>query len=91
MILNNLFVKNLPDVVPAELKAELRREFVLPAGITTEVRNAILDAYMIGIKTVFIFLVPVVGICFVIGLFLRVRPFFVAREPRLTRAHRMCP
>lgn len=35
-------------------------------------RNAILDAYMVGIRNVFVFFVPVMGLCFLIGLVIRV-------------------
>ncbi|KAL8287175.1 hypothetical protein RQP46_003627 [Phenoliferia psychrophenolica] len=74
-IVNNLFANNLPSIVPDALKERLSHEFVLPADISSEVRNAILDAYMVGIKTVFIFFVPIVGVCFLLGLALRVRRF----------------
>lgn len=70
-ILNNLFAKNLPAIVSDELKAQLRKEFSLPAGISDAVRNAILDAYMVGIRNVFVFFVPVMGLCFLIGLVIR--------------------
>ncbi|KAK4705325.1 hypothetical protein P7C70_g880, partial [Phenoliferia sp. Uapishka_3] len=70
-IVNNLFAKNLPSIVPPALKAQLAQEFELPSGISTEVKNAILDAYMVGIKDVFIYLVPVTGLCLVLSLILK--------------------
>jgi hypothetical protein len=72
-ILNNVFTSALPASLPAALQAELRKDFVLPNSLTVEVRNEILDAYMKGIKDVFILFVPIVGLCLVMCLFIKVR------------------
>ncbi|KAM0746561.1 MFS general substrate transporter [Meredithblackwellia eburnea MCA 4105] len=94
-ILNNIFIKNLPASVPATLKEQLRKEFVLPSDISVGLRDSILDAYMVGVRDVFIFFIPVMGVCLAIGLILKVRlkAILLDREVMLTHStfgcHRM--
>ncbi|GAA6032729.1 hypothetical protein JCM8097_000763 [Rhodosporidiobolus ruineniae] len=65
-LLNNIFIKNLPSDLPAALRDQLQSEFVVPASVSGEVKEQILDAYMKGMRDVFIFYVPVVAICFLL-------------------------
>lgn len=71
-VLNNVFSASLPASIPAALKAELKKDFVLPAGLSAQLRDEILDAYMKGIKDVFILFIPIVGLCLIMCLFIKV-------------------
>ncbi|GAA5832182.1 hypothetical protein JCM11251_004270 [Rhodosporidiobolus azoricus] len=62
-LLNNIFIKNLPADVPASLRTQLQSEFVLPDYLSQTLRDEVLDAYMKGMRDVFIFYIPVVGVC----------------------------
>ncbi|BGP12769.1 hypothetical protein JCM10213v2_000686 [Rhodosporidiobolus nylandii] len=68
-LLNNIFIENLPGDLPAGLKDRLQSEFVLPGSLSQELKDSILDSYMKGMHTVFIFYIPVVALCFLCCFF----------------------
>ncbi|GAA5850102.1 hypothetical protein JCM8547_001011 [Rhodosporidiobolus lusitaniae] len=63
-LLNNIFDKDLPAEVPATLRKQLQTEFIIPDSISQQMRDGILDAYMKGMRAIFIFYVPLVVLCF---------------------------
>lgn len=72
-LLNNVFLKDLPASIPASVRQQLQAEFVLSPSMSAEVQGQILDAYMAGMRDVFIFFTPVVGVCLVMCFFIKVR------------------
>ncbi|KPV78444.1 uncharacterized protein RHOBADRAFT_50911 [Rhodotorula graminis WP1] len=73
-LVNNLFVKNLPPSLPDSVREQLQREFVLPVDMSHDVKDQVLDAYMAGMRAVFIFFVPVVAICLLLCFFIKDLP-----------------
>ncbi|GAA5911846.1 hypothetical protein JCM8208_002458 [Rhodotorula glutinis] len=73
-LVNNLFVKNLPPSLPDSVRDQLQREFVLPDEMSQDVKNQVLDAYMDGMRAVFIFFVPVVAVCLLLCFFIEDLP-----------------
>jgi len=71
-LVNNLFVKQLPPSLPDLVRDQLRSEFVLPDSMSQAVKNEVLDAYMDGMRAVFIFFVPVVAVCLLLCFFIEV-------------------
>jgi hypothetical protein len=84
-LLQNIFIKNLPANLPTSLRDQLQSEFVLPATLSQELKDAVLDAYMKGMRDVFIFYLPVVALCLLSCFFIEVRflsPSFLRPERR---------
>ncbi|WWD19942.1 hypothetical protein CI109_104415 [Kwoniella shandongensis] len=69
--LQNVFLENLPTDLPKGLGDSLREVFEIPAGLDAATKAAILDAYMKGLQAVFIYFVPVVGLCLVMCAFIK--------------------
>ncbi|GAA6001849.1 hypothetical protein JCM10207_002349 [Rhodosporidiobolus poonsookiae] len=80
-ILNNIFVKSLPLDLPSGLRAQLQSEFVLPAGLADTLKDQILDAYMKGMRDVFIFYTPVLGLCLLSCFFIKDLPLEAPAAP----------
>ncbi|KAL7418362.1 hypothetical protein Q5752_006820 [Cryptotrichosporon argae] len=73
-VLQNVFAKNLPANLPDSLRLSLKASFEIPSSVDTSTADAIRDAYMAGLKDVFIYFVPVVGVCLVICAFIKDLP-----------------
>ncbi|KAK8870131.1 hypothetical protein IAR55_000701 [Kwoniella newhampshirensis] len=58
-VLQNVFLKHLPPDLPNELRESLQLAFEIPANVDPSTRSAILDAYMRGLHSVFIYFLPV--------------------------------
>ncbi|BGP36741.1 hypothetical protein JCM10449v2_000643 [Rhodotorula kratochvilovae] len=81
-LVNNIFIKNLPSTIPAAVREQLQAEFVLTPAMSPEVRNQVLDAYMSGMRNVFIFFTPVVGVCLVLCFFIKDLPLTPPASPK---------
>ncbi|GAA5994953.1 uncharacterized protein JCM10292_004450 [Rhodotorula paludigena] len=81
-LLNNVFLKDLPASIPASVRQQLQAEFVLSPSMSAEVQGQILDAYMAGMRDVFIFFTPVVGVCLVVCFFIKDLPLTVPAAPQ---------
>ncbi|GJN91636.1 hypothetical protein Rhopal_004659-T1 [Rhodotorula paludigena] len=81
-LLNNVFLKDLPASIPASVRQQLQAEFVLSPSMSAEVQGQVLDAYMAGMRDVFIFFTPVVGVCLVVCFFIKDLPLTVPAAPQ---------
>lgn len=68
-------MKNLPVDLDATVRAQLASEFIIPASLSQTMKDAILDAYMKGMRDVFIFYLPVVALCLLSCFLIKVGPF----------------
>ncbi|WVW84312.1 hypothetical protein I302_106346 [Kwoniella bestiolae CBS 10118] len=82
-ILQNVFLASLPDVLPQATREELAENFdsiqMLDEGMVSLVR----DAYMDGLRKVFIFFVPVVALCLIMCFFIEDIPLDAPPPPVL--------
>ncbi|KAK1925993.1 putative MFS transporter [Papiliotrema laurentii] len=73
-ILQNIFAKNLPTDLSAGLRQSLLSTFEIPTSLDAQTTASIRAAYMTGLRDVFIFFIPVVGICLVMCAFIKDLP-----------------
>ncbi|KAF9556324.1 MFS general substrate transporter [Agrocybe pediades] len=76
-ILNNLFRKNLPASLPDDLRSSLLESVSnIPPDLDPAMRDAILSAYNDALHWVFVYFAPVIGVCFLLCFFMKVRTKF---------------
>ncbi|WVF66413.1 hypothetical protein IAT40_001153 [Kwoniella sp. CBS 6097] len=82
-LVQNIFLSKLPVSIPPELKAELASTYEIVNSLDEKTADFVRDAYMSGLRCVFIFFVPVVFICLVMCAFIRDLPLDTAVPPVL--------
>ncbi|KAK4689043.1 hypothetical protein P7C73_g1064, partial [Tremellales sp. Uapishka_1] len=78
-VLQNVFYQNLPSNVSGNLKEQLRSSFDIPSYLDEATQIAIRGAYMKGLYDVYIYFVPVVGVCLVLCAFIKDIPLDSAK------------
>ncbi|OCF44230.1 hypothetical protein I317_01848 [Kwoniella heveanensis CBS 569] len=70
-LLQNVFLSKLPRSVSPQLRAELASTYEIVNSLDEATAGLVRDAYMSGLKCVFIFFVPVVFICLIMCAFIK--------------------
>jgi hypothetical protein len=72
-VANNVFVKGLPaGLTTSQLDGLKRNGYSIPAGIDSTTAEAITKSYEKALHDVFIYFVPVLGVCLVVSFFMTV-------------------
>ncbi|WVR08410.1 hypothetical protein IAU60_005465 [Kwoniella sp. DSM 27419] len=82
-LLQNIFLNSLPESLPAEVRATLSTNYEVVNELDPAIASQIREAYMSGLRCVFIFFVPVVAICLLMCLFIKDLPLDAPAAPIL--------
>ncbi|WWC94377.1 hypothetical protein V866_001219 [Kwoniella sp. B9012] len=82
-ILQNIFLTSLPDTLSMEVREQLGQNFDTIKLLDETSASQVRDAYMAGIRKVFIFFVPVVALCLLMCIFIKDIPLDVPPAPVL--------
>ncbi|WRT68119.1 uncharacterized protein IL334_005094 [Kwoniella shivajii] len=82
-ILQNIFLANIPQDLPEGLRMEIAANFEIINTLDLDIASQVRDAYMKGIRNVFIFFVPVVVLCLMMCFFIKDLPLDAPMAPIL--------